>query len=177
MSDLIGWLESHESLSGWAQFFGAMLALVVTYITAFAPHWRRRTQLKRAATRLLQNGYEALESYYRTSEKFLPFPISIRAAGLTMVSVANEIDRFPIFELSDQGPRSLARSLVAVSGQLRLTNLMLEPIAEELESREGTLEDQRTIREFVGGQLKLTEDIISGKQIERPQWPAAKKGD
>lgn len=67
---MFAWLEVHESLAGWAQFFGAMLALLLTYFTAFAPHWQRRRQLNNAGTRLLQNGYEVLESYHRTSANF-----------------------------------------------------------------------------------------------------------
>lgn len=174
MNDIIVWLENHDKMAGWAQFFGAMLALFVTYFTAFAPHWERRRQLKRAAARLLQNGYEVFESYHRTSEYFLPTAVSVRAAGLTMITVANEIDRFPIFELSDQGPRSAARHLVAVGGQLKLTNLALEPIAADLDGREGTVEDQEIIRTFVGGQMKLVEAILSGKELSRPEWPNPK---
>jgi hypothetical protein len=173
MADLIVWLQAHESLSGWAQFFGAMVALIVTYFTAFAPHWQRRRQLKRAAGRLLLNGYEVLESYHRTSEHFLPTAISIRAAGLSMITVANEIDRFPIFELSDQGPRSTARHLVAVGGQLKLMNLALEPMAADLDGREGTVDDQEIIRTLVGDQLKLVGAIITGKELKRPEWPSS----
>jgi hypothetical protein len=173
MADAIVWLEAHEGLSGWAQFFGAMVALVVTYFTAFAPHWQRRQQLKRAAGRLLHNGYEVLESYHRTSEYFVPTAVSIRAAGLSMITVANEIDRFPIFELSDQGPRSTARHLVAVGGQLKLINLALEPIAVDLDGREGTVDDQEIIRTLVGGQLKLVEAILAGNELKRPEWPSS----
>jgi len=171
MTNTILWLEAHENLSEWAQFFGAMLALVVTYFTAFAPHWQRRRQLQNAAGRLLQNGYETLESYHRTSAYFLPTSVSIRAAGLTMLSVAGEIDRFPIFELSDQGPRSTARHLVAVGGQLKLINLALEPIAVDLEGRDGTVEDQEIIRTLVGDQMKLVEAILTGKELKRPEPP------
>lgn len=170
MQEAVTWLTDHQDLSGWAQFFGAMLALIVTYVTAFAPHWQRRRQLKRAAARLLQNGYETLESYHRTSAYFLPTAISVRAAGLSMVTVSCEIDRFPIFELSDQGPRSTARHLVAVGSQLKLTNLVLEPIANDLDAREGTLEDQEAIRSFVGGQMGLVEAMILGKELQRPEW-------
>lgn len=56
MDSLILWLEAHQALSGWAQFFGAMLALLVTCLTAFAPLWRRKKQLKSSACRLLSNG-------------------------------------------------------------------------------------------------------------------------
>lgn len=177
MQDLLGWLKEHQELSGWAQFFGAMLALVVTYVTAFAPHWQRRRQLKRAAARLLQNGYETFESYHRTSVHFLPTAISVRAAGLSMMTVANEIDRFPIFELADQGPRSTARLLVAVGSQLKLTNLALEPFANDLDAREGTIDDQETIRSFVDGQMKLVEAMLLGKELKRPEWvPSEQSG-
>lgn len=173
MSEVLTWLKTHEELSGWAQFVGAMLALVVTYVTAFAPHWQRRKQLKLAAGRLLQNGYEAFESYYRTSEFFMPTAISVRSAGLSMIAVASEIDRFPIYELSGQGPRSTARHLVAVGGQLKLINLALESIALDLDGREGTADDQEIIRTLVGGQLKLVEAIITGQKLERPVWPVS----
>ncbi len=169
---MIEWLEAHESLSGWAQFLGAMLALGLAYFTAIMPHWERRRQLKRAAARLLQNGYEVLESYHRTSVHFLPTAISVRAAGLSMLTVAGEIDRFPIFELSDQGSNSVARRLVAVGGQLKLINLVLEPIAADLDQNEGTVRDQEVIRTFVGDQLKLVAAIVLGQSLQRPEWPS-----
>lgn len=65
----------------------------------------------------------------------------------------------------------MARNLVAVGGQLKLTNLALEPFAQELEEREGTADDQITIREFVGGQMNLVEAMITGKELKRPEWP------
>lgn len=171
MSNFIQLLKANEGLSGWAQFFGAMLALVLTYFTAFAPQWQRRRQLSRVAERLLLNGYEALESYHRTSANFLPNSISIRAAALSMVEVGNEIDRFPIFDLPDQGSRSAARKLTATAKLLKLVALGLEPFARELEHRDGTLEDQETIRALVGMQLKTVEAMIQGKELKRPEWP------
>ena len=67
VSAFITWLEAHDKLAGWAQFYGAMFALLFTYLTAFAPIWRRKKQLLRSAQRLLSNGYEVIESYHRTS--------------------------------------------------------------------------------------------------------------
>lgn len=129
MSQMIQWLEAHDKLAGWAQFLGAMLALLLTYLTAFAPLWRRKRQLCRAATRLLSNGYEAIESYHRTSAHFLPFPLSIRVAAMTMM--AEEIDRFPIFEL----------------------------------------DDQKTIRLFVGERLEVVTAMLRGDELKRLEWP------
>jgi hypothetical protein len=166
-------MESHQALSGWAQFFGAMLALIVTYLTAFVPLWHRKRQLKGAATRLLANGYEMIESYHRTSAHFLPFPLSIRTAALTMTSVADEIDRFPIFELEDQGSRSVARYLVTTATTLKTLSLFLDQIASELESREATAEDQDMIRTFLAERLNLMRAMLSGAELRRPEWPAA----
>lgn len=174
MEQTIRWLEAHQGLSGWAQFVGAILALLITYLTAFAPHWQRRKQLLSAAVRLLQNGYEVLESYHRTSANFMPTAVSIKAAGLSMLTVANEIDRFPIFELPDQGSRSIARHLVAVAGQLKLTDLVLQKFATDLGEQEGSADDQENIRNFVGTQLKLVEAILQGKELIRPEWPTEK---
>ena len=44
MSQMIQWLEAHDKLAGWAQFLGAVLALLLTYLTAFVPLWRRKRQ-------------------------------------------------------------------------------------------------------------------------------------
>lgn len=173
MDAVILWLEAHENLAGWAQFFGAMLALLLTYFTAFAPLWRRKRQLRNSAVRLLSNGYEAIESYHRTSAHFLPFPLSLRAAAMTMVGVAEEIDRFPIFELDDQGSRSIARNLVATAMTLKALRLFLESTAIELEGRQATVEDQETIREFVGERLEFAHALITGAEFKRPQWPIA----
>lgn len=168
MDALISWLETHDKLSGWAQFIGAMLALLLTYFTAFAPLWRRRKQLQRSAIRLLSNGYETIESYHRTSANFLPFPTSLRVAAATMSSVADEIDRFPIYELDDQGSRSVARHLVTTSMTLKGMVIFLEPFAVDLESRDATEEDQEAIRTFVGERLDFIHSMISGAELKRP---------
>lgn len=55
MSALIMWLESHDNLAGWAQLFGAVLALAVTYFTAFAPVWRCKRRLRSVTRYLLSN--------------------------------------------------------------------------------------------------------------------------
>lgn len=171
MSDLITWFENHDKLAGWAQFFGAMLALIVTYFTAFAPVWRRKRQLKLSAARLLSHGYEAIESYHRTSAHFLPFPLSLRQAALTMMVMAEEISRFPIYELDDQGSRSVARYLVTTSATLTALKLFLETYAVDLDGRSATEEDQEIIREFVGERLKLIHDMLAGVELKRPVWP------
>jgi len=54
---------------------------------------------------------------------------------------------------------------------LKLVNLALEPIAIELISREGDIEDQEIIRTLVFDQLKMVEAIITGKELKRPEWP------
>lgn len=170
MDSLISWLESHDKLSGWAQSAGAMLALLLTYFTAFAPLWQRRKQLKRSALRLLSNGYETIESYHRTSANFLPFPTSLRVAAATMSSVAGEIDRFPIYELDDQGSRSVARHLVTTSMTLKGLVIFLEPFAVDLENRESTKDEQEIIRTFVGERLDFIRSMLSGDELKRPEW-------
>ena len=171
MDDFISWLEAHEKLSGWAQFFGAILALLITYFTAFAPLWRRKRQLNKAALRILSNGYEVIESYHRTSEHFLPFPISLRFAAITMIGVADDIDRFPVYELQDQGSHSVTRNLIALAGTLRGLKLFLESRADELEGRDATEEDKIIIRTFVGERLELVNAMITGAELKRPEWP------
>jgi hypothetical protein len=88
-----------------------------------------------------------------------------------MVAVANEIDRFPIFELDEHGPRSLARNLVAVALNLRTTALYLDSVAPTLGGGEGTSEERDLIREFVGGRLRFVEALLSGAELKRPEWP------
>lgn len=172
MNGLIEWLEAHDKLSGWAQFVGAMLALLLTYFTAFAPIWRRKRQLHQSGLRLLSHGHDAIESYHRTSQQFLPFALSIRGAVMTMKDTADQIDRFPIFELDDHGPRSLARYLVSTAMTLRAVVLFLEPMEAELAGRDGTVEDQANIRTFLAGRLEFIQDMLSGKELKRPEWPA-----
>ncbi|MCC2977809.1 hypothetical protein LK533_14125 [Sphingomonas sp. PL-96] len=171
MPEIVRWLETHESLSGWAQFLGAMLALLLTYFTAFAPMWRRKKQLRMAAARLLSNGFEVVESYHYTSENFLPTSLSLRFAISTMKSVANEIDRFPVYELDDQGPRSLARHLVAVAGTLRGLELYLDALDPGTGDTTISAEDRDAMRTFLAERLALFRDMFSGKELKRPVWP------
>lgn len=168
MAEIANWLRANEALSGWAQFAGAMIALFVTYRLASLPHRHRSKQLETSAKRLLLNGYEVLESFHRTSGFFLPQAINLRVAGLSMVEVASEIDRFPIFELSDQGPQSLARNLGAVGKLLKLTNLMLESEAQRLGTEVTTEEERDTLRTLIEGQMKLVKDILQGRPLQRP---------
>jgi len=148
-----------------------MLALALTYFTAFAPQWERRRQLKRVAGRLLLNGYEVMESYHRTSAYYLPTSKSLRAAALSMVEVGNEIDRFPVFDLPDQGVLSDARKLTATAKLLKLLALALEDDAMKYVDREGTAEEQEGLRHLVEMQMKVVAAMISGEEIKRPEWP------
>ena len=174
MNALAAWLEAHDELAGWAQFFGAMLALGVTYVTAFAPVWRRRRQLQSSATRLIENGYITLESYHHTSADFLPFPLSLRYAALAMRGVAEEIARFPVFELDDQGSNSVARRLTATGIAIKGVSLCLDSLASELDNRPATKEDHDGVRELVGMQLATMEAMMRGEVLTRPEWPAPK---
>lgn len=176
MSDLIVWLETHDKLAGWAQFFGAVLALALTYLTAFAPTWRRRRQLRDTATRLLANGCEVVESYHRTSANFAPFTLSVHAAGLTMSAVAEDINRFPIFELDDQGPYSLARRLSSMSLMLSSTRLYLDDFARKIEGRFADEEERADLKLMLDNQLKMAVGLAMGSKMERPVWPANEQG-
>jgi hypothetical protein len=88
-----------------------------------------------------------------------------------MTAVADEIDRFPIFELDDQQSRSAARHLTSMALTLKGLTLFLEENANELEGRASTSEDQENIRLFVGGQLDMVRAMITGAELKRPQWP------
>lgn len=148
-----------------------MLALLATYLTAFIPIWRRKKQLQKAAARLLANGYEAIESYHHTSAHFLPLAISLRFAAMTMGCVANEIDRFPVYELEDQGPRSTARFLVAMTGTLRGLQIYLESLEASVGDGELSEEDRDLMRAFLEQRMTFITDMLSGKVLTRPIWP------
>ncbi|MEM1133771.1 MAG: hypothetical protein AAGH53_12635 [Pseudomonadota bacterium] len=168
---MLDWFEAHKNLAGWAQVLGAMLALAVTYLTAFVPIWRRKKQLRNAAARLLANGYEAIESYSRTSEYGTPLPISLRQAALSMGKVAEEMSRFPIYELEDQGSNSLARRLVAMGQNLSSMQLVLESMASELSERPMDHEDREALRTLLQMSLETAEALLLGKIMSRPEPP------
>lgn len=168
MDGVITWLEVHDKLAGWAQFFGAIIALAVTYFTAFAPHWQRKRQLRNASERLLAHGYEALESFYRTSAYFLPQAINLKTAALTIRSVINEMNKFPIYELDDQGSHSTARRLVAASATLEGTCLLLDDISARLGEDQMSEDDRNFMREWVGERLEMVTALLTGALIKRP---------
>lgn len=170
---MIEWLETHDKLAGWAQFFGAILALGLTYFTAFIPVWRRKRQLEASGKRLLENGYEAMESFHRTFGHFVPMSINLRGAAVAMSSIADEISRFPIYELDNQGRRSVARHLVAMNTTLAGTRLLLESMATDMEGRAASEEEQKILRDFLAERLKFITDMLSGAELKRPEWPGA----
>lgn len=173
MEAIKSWLEAHDKLSGWAQFAGAMLALGVTYLTAFIPIWNRKRQLRKAAARLLSHGYEVLESYHRTTPNFLPVALSLRGGALAVTGVIDEIARFPVYELDDQGSRSLARYLVAMNAQLLAVRLVFENMAATVEDREATEEERDMLIEFLGQQTEFVRKMLAGEELKRPVWPGA----
>lgn len=168
MNNVIAWLENHENLAGWAQFAGAIVALGVTYFTAFSPHWQHKRQLRRAGDRLLANGYEGLESFHRTSAHFLPQAINLKGASLMLRTIINEMNRFPIYELDDQGSNSIARRLVAVSGTLEGTCLILDDMADRLGPDMMSEEDRDFMREWVGQRLEAVTSLLTRKPLTRP---------
>ena len=91
-----------------------------------------------------------------------------------MIGMADEISRFPVYELDDHGSRSTARHLVATSATLKALSLFLETFATDMEGREATHEDQDVIRGFVGERLKFITDMLSGAELRRPEWPGKK---
>ncbi|WP_420136393.1 hypothetical protein [Sphingomonas sp.] len=173
MSDFVSWLEAHDKLAGWAQFAGAMLALALTYLTAFVPIWHRKRQLGNAALRLLANGYEVLESYHRTTPKFLPESLTLRGAALAVGGVIDEINRFPIYELDDQGSRSAARHLIAMSGNLTATKLIFEHTAADIEGRQATEEERDMLVDFLAERLEFVRKMLTGEELKRPEWPGS----
>lgn len=169
---LVSWLVANEPLAGWAQFFGAMLALGLTYFSAFAPTWRRRRQLRDEATRLLMHGYEVVESFHRTSANFAPYPLSLRQASLTMYATAEEIGKFPVYELDRNfGPLSLARRLLVMRMLLGATRLFLDAMTDQLDGNTATPEEHENIRSYVAEQVLMAEKLVLEAPMERPTWP------
>jgi hypothetical protein len=168
MDSIITWFEAHDKLAGWAQFFGAIIALAVTYFTAFAPHWRRKRQLRKASERLLAHGHEVLESYHRTFSYFLPYTISLKGAVLSIRSIVSEINKFPIYDLEDQGVHSTARRLVTMSVTLEHTCLVLDDESTRLGDKQMSEEDRDFMRSELEKKLKMATALLTGATIKRP---------
>jgi hypothetical protein len=170
MAEIVVWLEAHDKLAGWAQFLGAMLALFVTYFTAFTPLWHRKRQLRKSAARILANSFEVLESYHRTTPKFLPVSLTLRGAALSIGGVIDDIGRFPVYELDDQGSRSLARHLIVMNGNLATTRFVLEDTANNIEGRFATEEERDILVEFLGERLEFARKMLTGEEMKLPEW-------
>lgn len=168
MTSLVAWLETHEKLAGWAQFLGAVIALAVTYFTAFAPIWRRKRQLRKASERLLAHGFEVLESFHRTTGYFLPEAVNLKAATLTIRGVINEIDKFPIYELDDHGSLSTARRLVAISTMLEGTCLFLDETTARLGDGPMSEGDRDFLRQWIEQRLQAVAALVTGAPLKRP---------
>ncbi|RYY29349.1 MAG: hypothetical protein EOP62_00470 [Sphingomonadales bacterium] len=68
----------------------------------------------------------------------------------------DEIARFPVYELDDQGSRSLARYLVAMNAQLLAVRLVFDNMAATVEG-EATDEERDTLVEFLVSNWSLCE--------------------
>lgn len=177
MSDILNWLEAHDRLAGWAQVAGAVLALAATYITAFAPTWRRKQQLREAGKRLLAHGHEVVESYHRSLSHFAPFPESLELASLTFAAVIDEINRFPVFEIDEQvGPLSLPRRLMSMRMLLSVAKLHLDATAKDIEERTVTPAEYEALKAIIKERLDFAEALVANQPMTRPEWPADEAG-
>jgi hypothetical protein len=103
----------------------------------------------------------------------LPVALTLRGASLSIQLISDEISRFPIYELDDQGSRSLARYLIVVSGNLAATRLMIDNMAAEIDGREATVEEQDMLVEFLRERLEFVRAMLAGEELKRPEWPAS----
>lgn len=172
MAGAVEWLAEHEGLAGWAQFGGAMLALVVTYLTAFMPIWERRRRLKDEAHRLLLNGYEVIESTHRSWSHFEPFKLSLQQASLSMTQVIEAIGQFPVFELKDNhGSLSFARRLTSMKMALQSLRLFIDSMTEDLGDRHATAEETAALLMMFEQPRILARNLVNSTPMERPVWP------
>jgi len=177
MGDIIQWLEAHDALAGWAQFFGTLLALFVTYLTVFAPNWRRSRQLRAEALRLLMHGYEVIESFHRTSGHFRPFPLSLRQMSLSMTAAIEDLGRFPVYELDKNfGPMSLAMRLMGMRITVETARLYTDRLADEQGDRTATEEETEQLRHLIDQPLQMAHSLLLNKSVDRPQWPTNEGG-
>jgi len=173
MNDILQWLKANEELSGWAQFFGAIAALLLTYFTAFAPTWRRKKQLRDEALRLLMHGYEIIESFHRTSAHFAPFKLSLRQISITMTAAIDEMGRFPVYELDRNfGPMSFARRLMTMRMVVSCARLLVDTAAEDIGDRTMDSEEHEALRDLIGEQLKFAHNLLMNIPMQRPEWPS-----
>lgn len=176
MEGAVAWLEAHQALAGWAQFLGALLALLLTYFTAFAPAWRRKRQLRDEAMRLLMHGYEVIESFHRTSAHFAPFQLSLRQASMSMLIAVEDLGRFPVYELDNNfGSMSLARRLMTMRMTVNSVRLFIDATAEEIGDRTATEEENQVLREMIGERLAFAHKLLMGTPMQRPVWPEDSK--
>jgi hypothetical protein len=87
--------------------------------------------------------------------------------------IIDEIGRFPIYELDDQGNRSVARYLIALNGNLAAARLILENAAASIEGREATEEERDMLVQFLGDRLEFVRKMLAGEELKRPEWPGS----
>lgn len=173
---MIAWLELHHELAGWAQFIGAVVALFVTYISAFGPIWRRRRHLEEEGQRLLMNGYEVIASYHRAVQNFAPFPLSLEQGALPMTAVIDDMSRFPVYELvGNSRSMSIARRLMTMRMTLDASRHFLLRSAEGLD---GAVDDQThmAIRSFIEERLAFAHNLLMNVHMSPVEWPAGDGG-
>jgi len=83
-------------------------------------------------------------------------------------AIIDEMDRFPIYELDDQGSNSTARRLVAVSTMLEGTCLLIDDVTERLGQDIMAEDDRDFLREWVGERLEEIKALLSGATLKRP---------
>lgn len=88
-----------------------------------------------------------------------------------MTSVVNDMSRFPIFELDNQGSNSLARRLGAMGLMLSTLGLFLDHFAASIEGREADEEERAGLKIMLDSQLAVAIGIATGAKLERPVWP------
>lgn len=170
---MITWLENHESLSGWAQFAGAIIALFVTYVSAFGPIWRRRRHLEEESQRLLMHGYEVIASYNRSLQNFSPSTLTLEQGAIPMTAVIDDMSRFPVYELvGNSRAMSIARRLMTMRMALDTSRHFLLASAGDLNGRTADNEEHETIKAFIEQRLEFAHKLLMNIPMQPVEWPS-----
>jgi hypothetical protein len=98
----------------------------------------------------------------------LPYAMSLKGAVLSIRSIVSEINKFPIYDLEDQGVHSTARRLVTMSVTLEHTCLVLDDESTRLGDKQMSEEDRDFMRSELEKKLKMATALLTGATIKRP---------
>lgn len=173
-------LAKGDNAADWAQFFGTMIALAVTFIAANIPIWAARRQeaqrlasLDAAAQRMLNNAHLMSRAVADQIEGLGEGQRNLQRAAYRLATIVDALERFPTYSLHDQSsPLSLAMRLGEAAKVIRDAMHRVQALAHGQRDKLWEVAAGENMEVILTHTVRVTAALAKGEDPYSPQDPS-----